>query len=657
MASGNIYHSATWRQLLLRRKAIDLSPTALARKLGALDLTFLGAGATLGAGAYVLVGVIASGTSGPAVVLSFLISGVASILSALCYAEFGARVPRAGSAYVYSYVTVGEVMAWTTGWQLLLEYIIGASSVARAWSGYVDFLANGAISTALNNAVGNWGVSGLAEYPDFLAAGMTMLLACVCAVGVRESTIVNNVLTATNVLVIGFVIVAGAVYAEPSNMTPFAPFGVSGIFSGAATAFFSYVGFDVIATSAEEARNPSRNVPFAIIVSLCMCMAMYMAVSAVGVMMVPYAEIKVTAPLAMAFSRYGANWAVYIIAVGAICGLTTSLMTSIFPMPRIVYAIASDGLLPEWMGRVHPKFNTPVAATLLCGSLAAILALIFDLATLAEMMSIGTLLAYTLVSASVLVLRYREYDDARAAAARAAHGVPLLADGLHVADGAAASGSGVVSPAPRGAPPARLPRVLPVSLPDGHVGLWGAQWTAYAAAGTTLMLYTFGSAVLATMLVVLQQYTLSAPAVRTLYAIMALAGCLLAYTATILYLLPRATPTHIDFVAPLVPALPLVSVFVNVYLLVSLTPMTWVRFAVWCTLGTAIYLFYGVRHSKAPVTSDHRYHRVGSMEDEFHLDHSRPTAGSVAGVQLHEYDPVASSGGAKVVATNGDHLT
>lgn len=306
------------RDLLLRRKLIDLSPSNLIRRLGLADLTFLGMGATLGAGAYVLTGVIAKQTTGPSIILSFLVAGVASIFSALCYAEFGARVPKAGSAYVYSYVTIGEVLAWTTGWQLLLEYIIGASSVARALSGYIDSISGGRVSIFFNSHVGNWDVSGLASYPDFLAFGMTIAMALVCSFGVRESTLLNNVLTAVNLLVILFVIIAGSRFADTANYTPFAPFGVSGIFTGAATAFFSYIGFDVIATSAEEALNPSRNIPIAIMGSLLICMAFYMAVAAVVCLMVPYYTLDVTAPLSAAFAARGAPWAATIINIGAI---------------------------------------------------------------------------------------------------------------------------------------------------------------------------------------------------------------------------------------------------------------------------------------------------------------------------------------------------
>ena len=403
---------------LLRRKVLDTSPSLLHRSLGFVSLTALGVGATLGAGVYVLTGVVGQKV-GPAIVISFFISGVASILSGLCYAEFGSRVPRAGSAYVYAYVTVGELLAWTTGWQLLLEYIIGAASVARSWSGYLDSLAGQRLSVWMNATLGGWTTPGLAQYPDVIAAAATLALAGIVSFGVKESTTLNNVLTALNLIVIAFMIIAGLFFVETKNFTPFAPTGFSGIFKGAATCFYAYVGFDVIATSAEEALNPSRTIPASIIASLLLCAFTYMGVAGVVTLMVPYATLDASAPLAAAFGAHGAQWAQYFIAVGGVAGLSTSLMTCIFPMPRIVYAISADGLLPPWVGRVHPRFGTPALATMLCGGFAAFMALIFDISALADMMSIGTLVAYTLVAASVLVLRYREEEDAEDAAAAA----------------------------------------------------------------------------------------------------------------------------------------------------------------------------------------------------------------------------------------------
>ena len=629
-------------QKLLRRKVLNDSPTSLERKLSWIDLTFLGIGATLGAGAYVLVGVVAKQKAGPGIILSFFIAGCASILSALCYAEFGARVPRAGSAYVYSYVTVGEVLAWTTGWQLLLEYIIGGSAVARAWSGYVDSLANGAVSSWLSAHVGGWTVPELASYPDFLAAGMTLVLTAVCALGARESAWLNNALTGVNVCVIFFAIVAGSFFASPQNMTPFAPFGASGIISGASSVFFSFVGFDVIATSAEEVRNPRRAVPLSILLSLLTCMVLYMAVAAVVVLMVPYTQLDVTAPLSQAFAAHGAQWAKYIIAVGAVCGLTTSLMTSIFPMPRILYAVSADGLLPAWVGAVHPWTGTPVVATVISGALAALLALVFDLTALADMMSIGTLLSYTLVASSVLILRYRTHDEALvppslvvaavaaggggsvqsveeevpadgAAGANSSSLVPLLAPATAHAEGGGGADHSMSSSALSsiGQPDARkgfggIALCGVYVLPAWRAGvpavrMWrSGSWTAYGAAAAQLALFCLFCTLASVAAALLQTQTLPSAAQTALYAI-AGAACVAALIAVAaLVALPRGS-AELSFTTPFVPFLPLASIAVNVYLLVALSPFTWVRFAVWCAIGTFIYFGYGIRNSKATV--------------------------------------------------------
>jgi amino acid transporter len=591
--------------LMMRRKAIDTSPSQLARKLGVVDLTFLGVGATLGAGVYVLTGVIAK-SAGPGVIVSFLVSGFAAILSALCYAEFGARVPRAGSAYVYSYVTMGEALAFTTGWQLLLEYIIGASSVARSWSGYLDTLAGGSISAAMGRALPAMHVPGLAADPDFIAFGMTMLLACVCAIGVRESTMVNNLLTALNIGVILFVLSVGSAYVSEPNFTPFAPTGFTGMFSGASMAAYAYVGFDVIATSAEEAINPQRNIPLAIIGSLVLCACCYVGVSAVIVGMVPYATIDTAAPLAAAFAAHGAQWAKYIISVGAVCGLSTSLMTCIFPMPRIVYAIAQDGLLPAWLAAVHPRFNTPVLATLLCGFLAATMALIFDIVALADMMSIGTLISYTLVAVSILVLRFRDSELPEEGAAGGDGGVggrrgrtssietPLTA----------AAGGARGARAASGAPPAR--RFSPFGdafrvMSDGSMCVGGAPVSKNRACVVALAWFLSGTAAACACAAGISIAGLTGTVLWAVVGVAALGGLLGLGGAVAICMIPSTRPPEVAFLTPLFPYVPLVSIAVNLYLLANLSYLTWIRFVVWCVIGSAIYLGYGIKHSTAVV--------------------------------------------------------
>ena len=515
-----------------------------------------------------------------------------------------------------TYVTVGELLAWTTGWQLLLEYIIGAASVARAWSGYLDALAGGRISTTLISAFnGGMSVPGLASYPDVVAAGMTMLLACIVSFGVKESTQVNNVLTSINLSVITFIIIAGCFYVKLENFTPFAPSGFAGIFRGAATCFYAYVGFDVIATSAEEALQPSRNIPLSIIASLFLCMLAYMGVSGVVTLMVPFSSLDTTAPLAAAFGARGAGWAQSIIAIGGVAGLSTSLMTCIFPMPRIIYAIASDGLLPEWLGRVDPRFKTPMVATMLSGTFAATMALIFDITALADMMSIGTLVAYTLVAASVLVLRYREEEEKEDATERKSKTLQQMS-----LVGGAQGGEFIV--------PAPVPFPAFDSAASENSSLLNDQTTShhtlldddslcaprcagtsrfllygmrpYGAASYAISAFTVGIAVASVISVsFVNGFSPSNAVVYIMYALAA-GGLTVAFASCIILAkIPSSRPTNVDFIVPWCPWIPLLAVTVNVYLMANLDPLTWVRFVVWCVLGCFIYFGYGVHHSKA----------------------------------------------------------
>lgn len=389
----------------------------------------LGVGHMIGAGIYVLTGTVAKEIAGPGIILSFLLAGLASLLSALCYAEFGTRVPKAGSAYVYTYISIGEFWAFVIGWNIILEhmigiftkiiigifliyrYALGAASVARAWSGYVDSLFGGMISNTTLAITGEMHEQLLSRHPDLLAFFVCIAYSFLLGIGVKASAIVNSFLTIINLIVMGLVIVIGFYYANEENWTGqgkgFLPYGFGGVIAGAATCFYAFVGFDSIATSGEEAKNPSFSIPMATVISMGIVTLGYILVCAALTLVVPYYEIHPTAALPEAFSSIGVHWVKYAVSLGAICGMTTTLFGSLFSLPRCMYAMATDGLLFSFLANVNSKTQLPLTNVVISGLFSAIIALIFDLEKLVEFMSIGTLLAYTIVSACVIILRYR----------------------------------------------------------------------------------------------------------------------------------------------------------------------------------------------------------------------------------------------------------
>lgn len=372
----------------------------------------LGIGHMVGAGIYVLTGTVARDIAGPSIVLSFILAAMVSSLAALCYAEFGTRVPKAGSAYIYTYVSIGEFWAFIIGWNILLEHMLGAASVARAWSGYIDSMVNGAIANTTIEMTGELHKSLLSKYPDVLAFVVCILYSVAMGWGVKTTAVINSVLTLVNIAVVLLVVSLGFWYANPRNWTVdspggFMPFGVGGVVAGAASCFYAFVGFDSIATSGEEAKNPSTSIPLATALSLGIVTIAYVLVSAALTLMVPYNQINPAAALSDAFGSLDIHWAKYAISIGALCGMTTTLMGSLYALPRCLYAMASDGLLFSFFGKATESAEIPRVNIITSGLFSAVLALLFDLEKLVEFMSIGTLLAYTIVSASVIILRYR----------------------------------------------------------------------------------------------------------------------------------------------------------------------------------------------------------------------------------------------------------
>jgi len=396
----------------------------LRRALGPMNLTTLGIGAIIGAGIFVLTGTAAAQYAGPGIVYSFLLAGTGCLFAALCYAEFAAMIPVSGSAYTYGYATLGEFLAWIIGWDLILEYLFGAATVAVGWSGYFDAFLRGAgvglpaalAGSPLAYAGGAFTRTGaIVNLPAvFIIAVMTALL----VVGIRESARLNNLMVLVKVAIVLLVVGFGFMYVNQANWHPFVPpntgefgeFGWSGVVRGAGVIFFAYIGFDAVSTAAQEARNPRRDMPIGILGSLAIVTLLYVLMALVLTGLASYTLLNVPHPVFVAIERAGPSlaWLRPVVSVGAVTGLGSVVLVLLMAQPRIFYAMARDGLLPPVFGRVHPRFRTPYVTTIMTGAAAAVVAGIFPIGVLGELVSIGTLLAFVIVSAGILVLRYRE---------------------------------------------------------------------------------------------------------------------------------------------------------------------------------------------------------------------------------------------------------
>ncbi|XP_055083316.1 cationic amino acid transporter 2-like [Periophthalmus magnuspinnatus] len=551
--------------------------SGFSRRLSTIDLIGLGVGSTLGGGVYVLSGEVAREAAGPSIVLSFLVAAVASVFSALCYAEFGARVPKMGSAYLYTYVTVGELWAFITGWNLLLSYIIGTSSVAKAFTGAFDDLIDNAIDQTLEQHM-PMNSPGLAPYPDFFSAAFVMLMAGVLAYGVKESAILNTIFTGLNVAVLIFIIISGFVKGDirnwrlsktelnytahirnlsfPQNSSDslfgsggFFPFGFEGTLSGAATCFYGFVGFDCIATTGEEVENPKKAVPQGIVVSLLLCFLAYFGVSASLTLLMPYHLLDYHSPLPVAFEYVGWDPAKYVVAVGSLCALSTSLLGAMLPMARVLFAMARDGLLFKPLSFVSSR-QSPVLSTLVSGAVAAFMVLLFDLKALVDLGSIGTIFAYTLVAVCILVLRYREDHFVRRREDFSVMGL-------------------LIPPHKATSRTSKNVRVLIICI---------------------LLLVLVLSLLLSEALVFLQSLKVWAVVlVSVLVFILVLAMVLI-------WRQPQNS-TRASFMVPWVPLIPVLSLFINIYLMVQFGADTWISYSVWMLLGLVIYFSYGLHHS------------------------------------------------------------
>lgn len=398
-----------------RKKTLssDVMDTPLSRCLNTFDMTLLGIGHMIGAGIYVITGTVVKTMAGPAAILSYAIAGVAAILASLCYAEFGARIPKAGSAYSYTYVTIGEFWAFVIGWNVVLEHLIGVASVARAWSGSVNAIFNDAIKNGTIDHIGRLSHDSpwFSEYPDFVAVLVIVIITAFIITGAKISTGVNNVFTILNAIVMAFIIVGGFYLADLDNWKNedsggFFPMGFQGVFGGAAACFYAYIGFEGIAIAGEEARDPERSIPRATLTAMVAVTTIYVVITSALTLMVPYYAVVPAAAYPAAFALRGLEWMKYIVAFGSLFGITTSLVGGLFSLPRSVYAMASDGVFFKFFARVYSRTQTPVYAIAVFSGLAAIMAFLLEIEALVEFMSIGTLMAYTIVAASVIIMRY-----------------------------------------------------------------------------------------------------------------------------------------------------------------------------------------------------------------------------------------------------------
>eukprot|EP01087_Luapelamoeba_hula_P015499 TRINITY_DN4644_c0_g1_i1.p1 TRINITY_DN4644_c0_g1~~TRINITY_DN4644_c0_g1_i1.p1 ORF type:complete len:560 (+),score=79.80 TRINITY_DN4644_c0_g1_i1:2026-3705(+) len=382
---------------------------ALNKSLKVWDLMAYGIGSTVGAGIFVVTGVVAQGTAGPAIIVSFLLAAFASLMSAFCYAEFAARIPVSGSAYTFSYATVGEFIGWVIGWNLTLEYAVSASAVARGWSGYVvSFFST--FKVTVPNYLAAYEVADDFFSLSVLSVLIIVAMTGVMLIGAKESSTMNLIITILNMTIIVFVIITGAFYIDTSNWSDFFPFGIKGAISGAGTVFFSFIGFDSVTTLSGEVANPSRDLPVGIVATLGVATVLYVAVSLIVTGMVNYSVLDKTAPLSQSFETHGLHWAAGIIAAGSVTTLTSTTYGSLMGQPRIFYQMACDGLLPPFFKTLNKK-QVPVYGTLITGCAASIIAFFFDIVRLTEMISIGTLMAFTIVCCSIMVLRYQSPEE------------------------------------------------------------------------------------------------------------------------------------------------------------------------------------------------------------------------------------------------------
>ncbi|XP_021851267.2 cationic amino acid transporter 4, vacuolar isoform X1 [Spinacia oleracea] len=592
---------------LRRRKQVDSDnlkinrgDQQLAKRLNAIDLVGIGVGTTIGAGVYILIGTVAREQTGPALPIAFLIAGIAAALSAFCYTELSCRCPSAGSAYHYSYICIGEGVAWIIGWALTLEYAIGASVVARGVTPNLALYFGGEGNLPL--ILARHTMFGIVVDP--CAAALVIIATLLLCTGIKESSLAQTIITSINVCALGFVIVAGGYLASKNGWVGYdlsngyLPFGVNGVLGGSATVFFSYIGFDSVTATAEEVKNPKRDLPLGIGISLSLSCILYMILSFVIVGLVPYYDLNKDTPISSAFSEYGVQWAALIITTGAIMALLAALMGSLLPQSRILMAMARDGLLPSFFSVIDKRTQVPVKGTIAVGILAAAIAFFMNVSELAGMVSVGTLLAFTSVAISVLVIRYIPPNElhllasaGESSSATGGHGQSMPGADEDVVKGSFTLLGNDCEDLILKRDPCDGASIDQEAYLDNQKGQRRrklATWFLTTICIGVIVLTSSASA-----------ESLPSPIRITLCGV----GGVIFMLGTIgLAFIGQDGAAgrfgHTGgFTCPFVPYLPAACILLNTYLLINLGIGTWIRVSVWLLIGALVYLFYGRTHS------------------------------------------------------------
>ncbi|XP_006208677.2 cationic amino acid transporter 3-like [Vicugna pacos] len=573
--------------------------------LNILDLVVLGVGSTLWAGAYIIASAVAMHIAGPEIIISFLVAALSSLWSGLCYPELGARVPRSSSLYLSSYVTMGQLFAFITGWNFILFSVIYTACVAKAWSYAFDSLTGNHISQGLQGTFSVHMPYFLAAYPDFVVLGLVLLMIGVLILGARVTSLVAKVSIGLNLLVLSFILLSGFIKGDlrnwqlmeqdynlaasgpngtysseglgPLGSGGFVPFGFDGILRGAALCYYLFFGFAVIVNKGKGARNPQRSIPLSMAISIFICFLVYSGVSASLTLMVPYYQTDPYNPLPQALLHVGWAPASYVMAVVILCALLYSLLGTMFFMSRMTYAMADDGLLFQELASIRAGTGTPIMATMSSGSLAGLLALLFKFHDIVELISLGILLAYTIMPFSVLVLRYQ----------------PDLNSSKNENTKNKSEISEREPSSSKPEPEAGTSNIL--KLLWSHVNTSPSPKSGRIVYGCALLLVPLLTA-LSLVLAQWPRRVFSGDPVCTTVAVLLLV--LITGVTVTIWRQPRG-PTPLLFKVPAMPVLPLMSIFVNVYWMMQVTPETWAQFGIWNAIGFAIYFGYGIRHSLA----------------------------------------------------------